>query len=432
MNGNSTSSNRARVQRPERRQIELRMHSLDQLIPADHRVRIVWRFVESLDLTPLYEQIRALEEHAGRPPIDPRILMALWLFATIEGISSGREIDRRCGRDLPYMWICGGVGVNHHSISDFQTAHGELLDQLLTDTIAALLHQDLITLDVVAQDGMRVRASAGKSSFRRQPTLEKCREQAAERVRWMRQERDDHDNHGGDAGNARQQSARERAAREREERVHKALEELEQLKQQKEKRKKGSGKDARASTTDPEARTMKMANGGYNPAYNVQLATDGQTRMIVALDVTNSGSDRGQMSPMQEDVRNRYLKPPRKYLVDCGFAIKDDITLVEQNQSEVIAPIHGEDSMRERGTDPHARQSGDSDEMFAFRQRMAGEEAKTLYRQRSSIAEFPNAECRNRGLQQFRVRGLVKVKAVALWHALTFNLMRMIDLGFVT
>ncbi len=430
MNENTNSTNRARVKRPERRQIEMRMHSLDQLIPADHRVRIVWRFVESLDLTPLYEQIRAVEGHAGRDTIDPRILMALWLFATIEGISSGREIDRRCKRDLPYMWICGGVGVNHHSISDFQTDHGELLDQLLTDTIAALLHQDLITLDVVAQDGMRVRASAGKSSFRRQATLGKCREQAAEQVRQMHEEREN--NHDGDAGNARQQAARERAAREREERVNQALEELEQLQQQKEKRKKGSGKEARASTTDPEARTMKMANGGYNPAYNVQFATDGETRMIVAVDVTNSGSDRGQMSPMQQDVCDRYQKPPKKYLVDGGFAIKDDITLVEQNQSEVIAPIHGEDSMRERGTDPHARQSGDSDEMFAFRQRMAGEEAKTLYRQRSSIAEFPNAECRNRGLQQFRVRGLVKVKAVALWHALTFNLMRMIDLAFVT
>jgi len=429
MNEKNTPSHRVRVQRPERRQIEMRMHSLDQLISADHRVRIVWRFVESLDLTPLYEQIQAVNEHAGRPPIDPRILMALWLFATIEGISSGREIDRRCERDLPYMWICGGVGVNHHSISDFQTAHGDLLAQLLTDTIAALLHQDLITLDVVAQDGMRVRASAGKSSFRRQPTLEKCREQAGQRVRQMREERE---NHGGDVGNARQQAARERAAREREERVHKALEELEQLKQQKEKRKKGSGQTARASTTDPEARTMKMANGGYNPAYNVQFATEGESRLIVAVDVTNSGSDRGQMSPMQKDVRDRYQKSPGKYLVDGGFANKDDITLVEKNQSEVIAPIHGEDSMRERGVDPHARQKGDSDEMFAFRQRMTSEEAKTLYRQRSSIAEFPNAECRNRGLQQFGVRGLVKVKAVALWHALTFNLMRMIDLGFVT
>jgi transposase len=423
-------SHHARIKRPQRRQIELQMASLDQMVPADHRVRIVWRFVESLDLTPLYRQIRAVEGHPGRDSIDPRILITLWLFATIEGISSAREIDRRCARDVVYRWICGGVGVNYHSISDFRTDHCDFLDQLLTDTITALLHQDLITLDIVAQDGMRVRASAGKSSFRRRVTLEKCREEAAERVRQLREEREN--NHDGDHGNARQQAARERAAREREERINKALEELDQLQAQKEHLKKGSGENARASTTDPEARVMKMANNGYNPAVNVQFVTDARTRLIAAVDTINSGSDRGQMGPMHEGIRKRYGKSPGKYLVDGGFAIKDDITLVEQNGSEVIAPIHGEDGMRARGKDPHARQRRDTDEMVTFRQRMATEEAKTLYRLRSSVAEFPNAECRNRGLHQFRVRGLAKVKAVALWYALTFNLMRMIQLEFVT
>ena len=214
-----------------------------------------------------------------------------------------------------------------------------------------------------------------------------------------------------------------------------AIEELEELREQKEKRKTGSGENARTSTTDPESRIMKMGDGALSfalakgrPAYNVQFATDGESRVIVAVDVTNSGSDRGQMATMQKDVTNRYGKAPGNYLVDCGFATKDDITAVENNGSEVIAPIHGEERIRKQDGDPYTRRRGDSDEMFAFRQRMAGEDAKTLYKQRSSIAEYPNAECRNRGLHQFRVRSLQKVKATALLHAIVFNFLRMRNL----
>jgi len=405
------------------------MVALDQLLPADHRARTVWRYVDALDLSPLYAKIRAVEGKAGRDAVDPKILLALWIFATIEGVSSARHLARLCERDLAYMWICGGVGVNYHLLSDFRTAHGDFLDQLLTDTIATLMHQGLVTLEVVGQDGMRVRANAGSSSFRRKGTLEKCRQQAREQVRRLREESEDEAKQG--ASNARREAAQNRAAIEREQRVEKALEELAKLTQQKEKRKKGSGQDARSSTTDPEARKMKMGDGGYRPAYNVQFATDGKSRVIVGVDVTNSGSDRGQMSSMHEEISQRYGKTPEHYTVDCGFATKDDITAVEKRGSEVLAPIHGEENMRKKGTDPHARQPNDSDEMLAFRQRMATEEAKELYKQRPSIAEFPNAECRNRGLHQFRVRGLEKVWAVSLWYALTFNFMRMLDLGCI-
>lgn len=408
-------------------QIEWRPVALDQLLADNHQARSVWAYVDSLDLSPLYGKIQAVEGKAGRDAVDPKILMALWMFATIEGVSSARQLDRLCTRDLAYMWICGGVGVNYHLLSDFRTANGDFLDQLLTDTIATLIHQDVVTLELVAQDGMRVRANAGSSSFRRQKTLEKCRQQAGEQVQRLRRESEDEAKQ--DASNRRREAAQKRAAEERQKRVEKALEELADLQDQKEKRKKGSSKEARCSTTDPEARNMKMGDGGFRPAYNVQFASDGKARMIVSVDVTNSGSDRGQMSRMHEDVSERYGKTPDQYAVDCGFATKDDITAVEKRDTEVLAPIHGEDRMREKGTDPHARQRGDSDEVFAFRQRMATPEAKSTYKQRSSIAEFPNAECRNRGLHQFRVRGLAKVKTVSLWYAITFNFMRMSQLG---
>jgi transposase len=419
----------ARVSRPERTQIEWQPFALDELLPSDHRARVVWRYVDSLDISALYDKIRAVEGEAGRNAVDPKILLALWMFATIEAVSSARQLARLCERDIAYMWIRGGVGVNYHLLSDFRVAHGEFLEQLLTDTVATLMHQGLVTLEVVAQDGMRVRANAGSSSFRRQPSLEKCREEAGEQVRRLREESQNEDTTG--ESNARREAAGKRAAQERAVRVDKALEELAVLKEQKEKREKGTGDKARASTTDPEARTMKMGDGGFRPAYNVQFASDGKARVIVGVSVTNSGSDGGQMSKMHEQVSARHGKTPEKYLVDGGFATHDDITIVEKQGTEVHAPIHGEASMEKKGVDPHSRQRRDTDESFAFRQRMATDEAKELYKQRPSIAEFPNAECRNRGLHQFRVRGLVKVTAVSLLHAVTFNFMRMIDLQCV-
>ncbi len=393
-------------------------------------MRLVWAYVEALDLSALYQNIRAVEGHVGRDAVDPKILMALWMFATIEGVGSARELARLCERDLAYLWICGGVGVNHHLLSDFRTGHGEFLDQLLTDTIATLLHRQIVTLETVAQDGMRVRANAGTSSFRRKTTLEACRQRAAEQVRALREENQDETKPG--SGNARQTAARKRAARERLERVEQALKDLKEIERQKEAQEKGTGKNARASTTDSQARTMKMPNGGFSPAYNVQFATDATSRMIVSVGVSNNGSDGSQMAPRHADIHQRYGKHPGKYLVDGGFTRKNDITTLEKCGTQVFGPIPQAKSMVAKGTDPYARQPGDSDEMLAFRKRMRTDEAKTIYKLRSSVAEFPNAECRHRGLQQFLVRGLQKVKTIAVWHALTFNLMRMITLRCVT
>jgi transposase len=431
MNTPDSSDSRAvRVQRPERRQIAWQPLALDQMVAGDHRVRVVWRYAESLDLSPLYAKIRAVEGQAGRNAVDPRILLALWMFATIEGVSSARELDRLCERDVPYLWICGGVGVNYHLLSDFRTAHGDFLDQLLTQTIGTLLHQGLVTLEEVAQDGLRVRANAGASSFRRQPTLQECLKQARQQIERLNAEREQEAD--PNTSHTRRAAARERAAAEREQRIEQALEELAQLQEQREQRKAGSGKDTRASTTDPEARNMKMPCGGYRPAYNVQLATAGDTRLIVGVDVTNSGSDRGQMAPLYEQLRDRYGQVPRRYLVDCGFNTKEDITQLEQSGTQVYVPPYQEKETKAKGLDPYARKRHDNDETFAARQRMGTEAGKAIYKQRPSIAEYPNAEFRNRGLQQFRVRGLAKVRAIALWHALTFNLMRLMTLKLVT
>jgi transposase len=417
----------ARVDRPHRSQVEMQFFALDQLLPSDHRARIVWTFVKSLDLEPLYEEIQVTDSLAGRSAIAPEILVALWLQATLDGIGSARELERRCESDIVYLWILGGVTVNHHTLSDFRVDHGEFLERLLVDTIAALIDRGLVPLETIAQDGMRVRASAGSSSFRRKPTLERLQQEAQAHVDRLKQEAESEAFHR--EGDARRRAAAERAARERQARVAEALRQHEKLSAQREKRTKGDGEQTRVSTTDPDARKMKMANGGYDPAYNVQFVSDGDARVIVGVDVTNAGTDGGELATMHEKVCATYGKTPARALVDGAFATIDGVTAVEIAGTEVVSSIPRSEQLERHGKDPHSRQKKDTDQYANFRARMAEPEYQQLYRLRPSIAEFPNADCRNRNLRQFRVRGLAKVKAVVLWYALAFNLLRMINLG---
>jgi transposase len=421
------NSKTARVDRPQRSQVEMHFYSLDQLLAADHRARIVWAFVKSLDLEPFYSDIEVTDSTPGRSAIAPEILVSLWLLATLDGIGSAREVERRCATDIPYLWLLGTVSVNHHTLGDFRVLHGERLERLLVDTVAALVDRDLVPLETVAQDGMRVRASAGSSSFRRRPTLEKLQQAAQEHVDRLKKETENETDRR--AGDARRKAAAERAARERLERLDEALQQHDKLRQQREERKKGDGETTRMSTTDPDARKMKMANGGYDPAFNVQFITDGDARVIVGVDVTNAGTDGGELPPMLDKVRRHYGKTPAKVLVDSAYATKDGVTAVEIAGTEVVSNVPRAEQLENNGKDPHAKQKGDTDEYAAFRSRMADSEYQALYKSRPSIAEFPNADCRNRNLRQFRVRGLVKVKAVALWHALAFNFTRLIGLG---
>ena len=412
----------ARTKTPQRQQVEMQFLSLDQWLDKSHRVRDIWQYVESLDLSELYLSIKATQDNVGRDAIDPRILFALWLFATLEGISSARRIAELTGRDIPYMWICGGVSVNHHRLSDFRTEHGDLLEQIMTDTIAVLLHHDLVDLKTIGQDGMRVRASAGSGSFRRQASLEDALVQAKDHVARVRSDNDE----DGDGGARRQQAARERAAREKQERIEAALLEMEDM-QTKYKKRTSSKKcsEPRASTTDPEARRMKMGDNGTRPAMNVQFASDGGAQMIVSVDLTSQGSDSGLLKPLYDDVCDRYSVVPQVYLVDGGFGKKEDIAHAERAGTKVYAPLYAEQRQLAQGLNPYAPRDKESIEVTAYRERMGTQEAKSIYRRRAMIAEFPNADCRNRGLHQFRVRGLVKAKAQTLWHVLIYNYLRM-------
>jgi transposase len=411
---------RARVRMPERDQIEFRACSWNDLLPEDHPARLVWQYIISVDFSSLYQRIKAVERRPGQPAIDPRILFALWLYATLRGIGSARELDRRCDRELgevAFQWICGGVSVNYHTLSDFRSDHVELLDDLLTRSVAVLMNEGLVTIDRVAQDGMKVRASAGAASFRRGTTLAQCLSQAQQQVEALKHELDADPT----AANRRQQTARKRAAEERVQRLQKALEQLPLVEAQ--KKGQEAKENARVSTTDPEARVMKMADGGYRPAYNVQLATDTATQIITGVDVTNSGGDQGKMAPMVEQHVERYAEPPKEMLVDGGFAKKADITAVSppQGGTTVYAPVQ---KSKKEELDPHTPRDDDSPAVAEWRTRMATDEAKEIYKERAATAECVNAIARNRHLYQVRVRGGAKVRAVVLWYVLAHNLIR--------
>ena len=413
-----------RIKRPERTQIEFRACCWNDLLPEDHPARIVWQYVEDLDLSSLYAQIKAVGHRPGQPAIDPKILFALWLYACLRGIGSARELNRRCDKEtgeVPFQWICGGVSVNYHTLADFRTAHVDLLDELLTTSVAVLMQQNLVTLDRVAQDGMKVRASAGASSFRRGTTLEECLAEAEQQIEDLKKEL----NADPAAGSRRQKAARERAARERAERVAKALEEFKEV-----EKKKKSAEDkekARASTTDPDAHVMKGPDGGYRPAYNVQLATDTASQIITGVDVSTSGGDQGQMAPMVHQLEDRYGKAPGEMLVDGGFAKKEDITEVSapQGSTTVYAPVQ---KSKKAEIDPHQPRANDSQAVADWRERMATDEAKEIYKERAATAECVNAIARNRGLYQVRVRSRPKVRAVVLWYVLAHNLVRAVAL----
>jgi transposase len=410
-----------RLRVPHRDQVEMSWSSLDERLDPDSPARIVWSLVCKLDLDAWLADIKAIEHHVGRNATDPRLLVALWVFATLKGIGSAREIERLCKECLPYQWLCGGVTVNYHMLADFRSQGGDKWDELLTQIVATLMAENLVTMDRVAQDGMKVRADAGKSSFRREDRLKELLEAARLQVETLKRLAETNP----DELTQRQRAARERAAKDRQARIEEAVRQCGELRQEREESAKKSCRkptEARASTTDPEARVMNFSDGGYRPGYNVQYATDTASGIIVGVEVTNAGTDSEQMPPMLDQLEERYRRLPDDALVDGGFASLDAIKATEKRGCKVYAPLKDAEKQKKAGKDPYARKKYDSDETAAWRKRMGEEASQLIYRLRCQTAEWVNAQCRNRGFWHMPVRGQAKCRMVATLYAITHNL----------
>ncbi len=424
-NNSISGKGKPRLEKANRQQIEIRLASLDDLLPEDHRVRIVWEMVEAYDISGFYDRIEAVEGEAGRPAIDPRLLLAVWLYATLEGVGSARELDRMCAEHLAYQWLLGGVKVNYHTLADFRVDYEKELDQLLTRSVAVLMKEGVVDLSRTAQDGVRIRANAGSNSFHRKQTLEMCLGKAEKRVQELKEEGQ---KEARGMPITRQQAARERHARERVQRVKKALEEAAKIEAKKAKNRESKRKDhpARASTTDPEARVTKMADSGFRPAYNGQLNVDMHSRIIVCVDVSNE-TDPRLLEPMLNQTKARYERLMKEHYIDGGFRSNAGITAAGLQGVTIYTPIPNRYNILSSKR-PEEVMPGDSVQVAEWKQRMITQEAKEKYKDRAATVEWANAMLRNRGLYRFLVRGIRKVRTVLLWFALAHNLMQTLTL----
>lgn len=420
----------ARFIRADRSQTRWDFVDLDGLIASDHRARVVMGFVESLELSPLYEAIKAREGEPGRPPSDPAVLLALWLYATIEGVGSARQLERLAQHDPAYRWLAGGVPLNYHGLADFRVAHVEVLDRLLTESVTALIAEGVVSLAEIAVDGTKVRANAGRGSFKSGSKLERIGAAVEQRLAMLKAEVAS----DPEASSRRKRAAQERAARQVKERAERARAALDQVRAEKQKRARSHAKDEakkksepKVSLSDPQARLMRFPDGAIRPAYNAQIAGTPKQGIIVSVEMTDRRNDAGLAAPMIEDVVRRYGKAPETLLVDTHYATAEDIGALAQHDAgpvTVYAPPPAErDNVKAATLAKRAKQRArEPDSVKEWRSRMATPAGEAVYGRRKLI-ERVNAHLKNRGFGFIPVRGLIKAKAVALWHALAHNLL---------
>lgn len=474
----------ARFQPVNRQQMVWRAVDVERLLEADHLARAIWEMTGRLDLTPYTDPVRAVEGEAGRPPIDPRLLISLWIYAYSEKVSSAREVERRCAYHPAYQWLTGCEAINHHTLSDFRVRHQEALDRLFAQLLAILSSEGLLTLEQVVQDGTKVKASASGNSFHREKTLRAHLEAAQERVRAMGDPREE-------AADRRTTAARQRAAREKVARLQQALEELKKVQAAPEGRAEPS--ERRVSETDPEARTMKQGDGGYAPSHNVQVSTDVAHGIIVGASVTQEANDQEQLLPAVEEIERQNGRAPGQMIVDEGYTTRENVLAAAERGVELIGGTMQGDReattrrLEQRGVDPafyphnfryhpetntytcpaekvlpfqttkrdrvgverhvykaraadcrdcalrqacqpgqHGRRIVRSENVptvAAYVTKMQTEAARAAYRRRAPVAEFSNLWLKAKlGLRQFCVRGLKKVRCEVLWACLTYNI----------
>lgn len=397
----------ARTRKADRRQMLLLPCSLEDLIPADHAARTIVAAVARLDLSGFYDPIKARQGVAGREPMDPPLLVSLWLLAAVDGVASGRKLEELCGEHAAYRWVCGGVSVNYHTLNDFRTGHGAALDELFTQVLGRLTHAGVVRVERITHDGTKARACAGARSFKKRQTLEKHLAAAREHLEALGRLADE----SPAAATQRQRSAQQRVAEQRLAKINQAMDELAKVSAAKAKQKQKPSKDrpAKASTTDPEARMQKMPDGGFRPAYNIQLAQDPVSRAIVGVAVAADGSDKDQAEPMRQQVQQRTGTKVQDHLIDGGYLTLEGVDEATAQGVRLYVPVP---EPRRQGQDRFAARPGDSQAVKQWRQRMSTPQAQAIYRQRASTCETVNADLKtHRNLGRLLVRGSAKCSA---------------------
>ncbi len=354
-----------KIRKPVRNQLEFQMMALDDLIPEDHKAKFIWNFVQKMNTDPCFQRIKSLICGPGRYATDPELIFCLWLFAYSEGVSGSRQIVERTKHHDAYKWICGGISVNHTMLCEFRSAEPEIFEELLTSSLAVMMEQGFLEAEDIAQDGSKIKAAAGNNTCRREPSIQEQLEKATQYVRKIEEE----NQKNPDSYNKRRTAAKLRAGNERKALLEQSLEELEkirEIKRQSRRKKKEvlekEAVNARVSTRDPEARRMKMGDGGFRMAYNLQLATGVASKVIFGVTVINS-SDQGEAPRMVSKVAFRRkllgLDPVLNWLADAAYSSIEDIEGVAERfpETRLVAPgktITGSDPKNPKKTDSPA------------------------------------------------------------------------------
>ena len=472
---------RPRVKPVDRSQLIWRSVDVEQLIEEEHPARAIWALTGQLSLESFYAPIEAVEGVAGRRPWDPRLLISLWVYAYSRGISSAREVSRRCQFEPPFQWLCGLESVNHHTLSDFRVRHETALKELFVELLGVLSAEGLVSLERVMHDGTKIRADASRQSFRGEEALRAQLEMARAQVEQLSQQPDEE--------TAGHRAAQQRAVRERQQKVQQALSQLEEIRRVK------SGTDqknqARASSSDPDARVMKQPGGGYAPSYNAQISTEASNKIVVAVAVSQQGNDYAQLTPAVAQIQENLKARPKQMVVDGGFTSRENIVNMAAVGIDLVGNLPEEGAMsaaslsrgdrrnefcradfqydalqnvfrcragevlaaagqrKHSGAIEHFYRAPatacqacpfktqccprtplrtltrveETADVQRFRQKMKTAQAQEIYRQRAGVAEFPNAWLKEKlGLRRFRVRGLAKVICETLWGCLTYNI----------
>jgi hypothetical protein len=307
-------------------------------------------------------------------------------------VGSARELERLAQSDAAYRWLAGGVPLNYHGLADFRVDSMEVLDRLLTQSVTALIAEGLISLDGIAVDGAKIRANASRKSFRTGEKLLKIEAAVAERLASLKQALSSDPG----ASTRRRQAARERAAREVQERAGRARAALERLVAERKSRAAKHAKDEakkkepRASTTDPEARSMRFPDGAVRPACNAQIAAAPKEGVIVSIEVTDRRNDAGLARPMVDDIARRYGKMPDKLMVDTSYATSEDIVALAAHAGgpvEVYTPPPSERDNVKLASLARCRRKREREFacLKAWQERMASEAGQAVYALRKRI-----------------------------------------------
>ena len=421
-----------KLKAPCRNQYKFQTSCLDDLIPDDHKARLVWDFVSKMDLSACFIEIMSAQGEAGRPSIDPKIILTLWIYTIMDGNSSARKLEELCQNHNAYKWICGDVSVNRTTLAEFRSKNPRKFDELLTKCLAVMLKNDLICDSDFSQDGTRVKANAGFSSYRREGSLKELEVQLTDYIEQLKKE----EKSTPDAYEKRKIVQKERFANEKKKRVLAALESLHEARVEKVVNGKRSHnkvtetdlENVRASTTDPDVRRMKMGDSGFRLAYNVQFATGLDSRVIYGVDIVKTldpGTAPRLMAQVQERLRSMNLGKIKNWIADAAYSAKDDIITVAGLFPDCFyfAPAKSQ-----KGIDPKKHQKNDCEPLKKWRDSIGSDQTKEIYKKRCSTAEFSNMHVKNAALKEFSVRGLVKVKGMAVLHAIAMNVSRYFDL----